>query len=209
MVATFLKTPDNNIWKDADGVLLKTIPFSTDVVQRDLSFFGMADLSYLTLVNGAVSEAYDIRGTGNKMIQNTVVYRPVYTNGQLDFVQKTLSTTATQNYKSVFLVIKYVSVGYLENTITGLLNRYNVFYTDTNTPVICNLSEIGNSEVGKLCVVHTHSLPVRTSLSAVIIGSLGSYSNYSIKSWGWYDRVLTKAEAKHNVNALMQMFNIL
>ncbi len=99
---------DNTIWRDATGKLLMSRPFEQTIIQEGLTFWGSADPSYLTIIDGKVSEAYDIRGTGQKMIQNTVLRRMTYTKRYLKVTGQQFLATATNdsNFKSAFIVVR-------------------------------------------------------------------------------------------------------
>lgn len=101
---------DNKVWKDSSDRIIKTRPFSEDVLQKGLVFWGNSKPENLTIVNGLVSEAYDIRDTGHnwslKMTQEVVTNRPIYTQAKIVFNGYQWLQSITNNSKSLFIVMK-------------------------------------------------------------------------------------------------------
>jgi hypothetical protein len=69
MADILLKNSEGKIWANNAGKILLGKKFSEDVIQDGLTFWGRTNPLFLTLINGYVSEAYDVRGNGTKMIQ--------------------------------------------------------------------------------------------------------------------------------------------
>jgi len=221
-----IKNDAGKISLNQDNKILKTRPFTETVLQDGLSFLGSAaDPAYLTLVNGLVSEAYDIRGNGNKMIQNTILNRPQLIGNYLNCVDIKKLTMSNASAKSMFIVISGIStnnsdlygIGYGEggsasNWIT-LGKQYNITqYSHCNAGInqkifYANLSKGLTSPVGYK-ILHTLNDPLIVN-TIISVGSLYSAtSNCKIYEWGWYNRILNETEVLYNINALNTKYSI-
>ncbi len=76
MGTKILRNTEGKIWANENLIPIRNRPFEETILQNGLVFWGRADSNYLTVVDGLVSEVYDIRGTGIKMSQSTVTARP-------------------------------------------------------------------------------------------------------------------------------------
>ena len=218
MADQILKSTSDKIWVNSAGKVMKAKKFNESVLQVGLSFWGAADPNYLTLVDGLVSEAYDIRGTGEKMIQNTVINRPAFTSNMIGdgaSASKYLNMSG-QNIRSMFIVMiptnffcglgTSYSVPYIGRGITklGLLtssistyNSYvnNIKYTDGYT--------FSNNSI-KYIISSLDSV----NYSIITLGDLAGGKGCKVLEWGWYNRVLSELEVIYNINALNTKYSI-
>ena len=215
------------IWVDGAGKVLKARKFSETVLQNGLGFWGIVDRQYLTLVDGLVSEAYDIRGTGEKMIQNTVAYRPAYTQGlgyinfpgSISMMSKTLSSSI---YTS-FLVAAFSTSGASNGGRMGI-GQYNSTNRMGNVggAVRCHIGNVekpyylnavkktASAVPPNMSIVVMHSFVDGAMLSgSVNVGKLYATTvDEYLFEWGWYTRLLTEIEVIYNVNALMKKYGL-
>ena len=211
MAEKILKNVSNQIWETTSNQIIKSRPFSETPILNGLQFWGQANPDYLTIIDGKVSEAYDVRGTGAKMIQNTVAYRPIYTNNSLYFVNGSLNLYAA-GVKSMFIVMKNVSDNFngLGISYEDINLGYNYFgkqyalYNNTtklnlyvnNTAYIAN----GKSPDGLFNILH--SVSDCNSTGTFNLGAQNISGWCYVKEWGWYNRVLNTGEIIYNINAL-------
>lgn len=237
MASIIAKNSDGKIWKNSDGKILKAKTFSEDVIQNGLAFWGVANPSYLTTIDGLISEAYDIRETNfvtpiyGKMIQNTVSSRPTLYNSSIRFNRvNTFQFLQKSNVsaKSIFLVQKIISAapnqgwgGIGLNFSTFLGDKYlgHAFYINSNnlnayrnnvryTP-LSNLSANDNT----LYILSTLS-DFNLNDVTLQVGNIHAI-NYSylpiweVLEWGWYNRLLSEMEVIYNQNALMKKYGLI
>ncbi len=218
------------VLKDSQGRILKDRPFNETPIQDGLVFWGQAAPEYLTIVDGLVSEAYDVRGNGLKMVQNTVVKRPSY-NGSLKFVGKQFLTSLNNepNTKTFFIIIKnvssspnsYAGIGNM-NTYSGSYQRilgklghewvhllvegnYASFYK--NNAIVNRVLAVNNQKNILHSIVNVNFLNIPILLGS--ISDLHSFNtDFEISEWGWYNRVLLEQEIIYNINALNAKYQI-
>lgn len=218
MASIIAKSSDGKIWKNSDGKILKAKTFSQEVIQNGLAFWGSADPNFLTIVDGLVSEAYDIRGTGVKMIQNTVIYRFGHSINKLtsNSANPKLSLS-NQIVKSMFIVVKCS----ISSDSWGLGHTYhrgielypsNIRYTNYSGTSgyysINGVKKIAASSSTSINVIHSID-SYDGSLNTMNLGSYGNaYMTAEIYEWGWYNRVLSEMEVIYNINALNKKYAI-
>jgi len=224
MAEKIIQNDAGKIWINADNKIIKTRPFSETVIQDGLAFWGAGDPNYLTIINGFVSEAYDIRGTGEKMIQNTVINRLTHTNNYLtqsDIVNsKSLSKSVT-NVKSLFVVMK-LSIN--NNRTWGLgINDSNMlgYYLVSNIGLYISPSiksyyfndikkSISSYTTSNIILHSFDNINLNGNIYLGVINQSFPYNdlNPRIYEWGWYNRVLKEQEVLRNVNALNTKYSI-
>ena len=219
MADLIIKDTNGKIWKDSTGKILKARKFSETVIQNGLTFWGAADPNYLTLVNGLVSEAYDIRNNGLKMIQNTVSERPYYSSGYLrTYGTGKLASNFTTNALSMFLVLK-CSASYNGMTGLGSSISYNlgtngsiVQYAINNvsSPYYLNNTYYSAATSANTTIKVMHTIANSAIYSQTMtLGEISNNLNYVyMYEWGWYNRVLNATEIIYNINAMMTKHNL-
>lgn len=214
-----LKDQSNRLWKDNTGKILRTQDFNTQVLQSGLSFWGIADANYMTLVGGKISELYDFRdpsktgATYGKMVQYTDINRPIFQNNGI-YVSSTNGlklTSPSTTTRSLFIVSKRL----------------------TGSPNDCCLGTAGDNGIRNsglfssgLGTMYTNTTKHSTSFSSIveILYVAGSVSDFNAVSatlsiyntngsgyvyeFGWYNRLLSEQEVLYNQQALMQKYNI-
>jgi hypothetical protein len=212
------------LWRSGEGKLIRGRVFSQDVLQDGLVFWGAADPNYLTLVsdgvNQRVSEAYDIRGNGLNMIQNTLVDRPLHLANYIQFANKEFLSMAAQSAKSMFIVMKlnattlqWKGIG-LSTTILGAHaggNFNNLVSTTPRLHYINLISKTGSTPYNINRNIF-HTLFDTSIVNQIMrVGSVNTetyIATYNIYEWGWYNRVLTEHEVIYNINALNAKYSI-
>jgi hypothetical protein len=217
MASIIAKNSDGKIWKNSDGKILKAKTFSQEVIQNGLSFWGAADPNYLTLVDGLVSEAYDIRGTGSKMIQATVANRPLYTLNRLYFSSLNHSLSITSTVYSAFIVLAYSS-GFIGIGNGGSANTYlgmgdftgnsAVHRIGSNQQTLYRNLTKGSNIASSINTYYALSTLQALGVNNPVLGKQYTPVFGYIKEWGWYNRVLNEAEVIYNQNALMTKYGI-
>jgi hypothetical protein len=226
MADTFIKQATGEFMKDSNGIYLKSRPFNQQVIQDGLSFWGSADPNYLTLIDGLVSEAYDIRGTGQKMIQNTVANRPILLNNSLLFDSTDILSKANESAKTMFVVInaKYsgtLGVGGIGTSQADGLKELgslwsNQGYTQTSSPIYMFYNSDKRStafpaaSISNVNVILHSFYDFNIINKTMLVGGALYSSSGSVKiiEWGWYNRVLTEPEVIYNINALNAKYSI-
>jgi Ca2+-binding RTX toxin-like protein len=211
------------IWRNASGQILRNRPFNEMPLQDGLVFWGAADPDYLTLVDGRVSEAYDIRGTGVKMIQNTVASRLSYNN--LGFIFATgdsQSFGATISTRSAFIVIARTNGLGGTSNVMGITNNGSLFSSGLGT-ASANVFIVGGTSYSLLANETFAMSPIASNLNQVyvLVGDFpttatgllmhtahtgGARAN--IYEWGAYDRVLSLGEKIYISNAINARYNL-
>jgi hypothetical protein len=214
-----LVNDSGQLWRSADNRLIKGRVFSQDVLQDGLVFWGAADPNFLTLVDGLVSEAYDIRNTGAKMIQNTVANRPPYSSGNgIDMGGKELTANFTSTVRTMFHVIlaKANSPSLLLGNSSNYLEAAFGYtkYTIVNSSTYYHYRNLGKFNsltgqpsaitIGQKMVAHTLDDFNKTNYTMRLYAATNAY----VIEWGWYNRVLTEQEVVYNVNALNAKYSI-
>lgn len=233
MADLILKNADGKIWKNSDGKVLKARKMSQTVIQNGLAFWGAADPNFLTLVDGLVSEAYDLRETNfgspvyGKLSQSTVAYRAEYSGnilnsyGGLLFANgstKNLNKTATA-VKSAFIVAKsiagngYQGIGTAYNYTLNLTSANNTSYYLVNNGQSYYYQNLNKRNASfnntGFTVLHTFdnfNTSGQVYIGNIVVGSLNL--NIIIVEWGWYNRLLNETEVIYNQNALMKKYGI-
>jgi hypothetical protein len=235
MASIIAKSSDGKIWKNTSGKIIKAKVFSEDVIQNGLVFWGRADANLLTLVDGLVSEAYDVRETNftsptyGKFIQNTVTYRGLYNAfGYIDFSDattsyKALTKTNSINIKSLFVVFRVktpgnisrigIGGGAVESRLGGYnsaLLTYNINSTSTSPFYINNEYKTASvSSTSYPNFVIMHSIADFNYSSNLVVGNVYPYGNGGyLKEFGYYNRVLSTFEIIYNINALNAKYSI-
>ncbi len=209
------------VLKDSQGRILKDRPFNETPIQDGLVFWGQAAPEYLTIVDGLISEAYDVRGNGLKMVQNTVAERLYFANNEIygGSVLKSLSI-ANQTVKSIFMVAK-LEVGFgAQNLVlsAGEVNRnglgYGMFTSGWGTfdsinynilkPFYANNTKYTEGIARNTTYRIYHSLYDFTFNNLNMILKMQAQLPIIplIKEWGWYNRLLSEQEVIYNINAL-------
>lgn len=220
-MANILKNTSGQIWENTEGKIFTSTPMNQNVIQDGLAFWGRADSNFLTIVDGLVSEAYDVRGTGVKMTQSTVINRPAYTPNSLYITLANQKLTRASNSAlSMFLVFKGNGTGGV-----GLgYDFYNGIFSSGVSPVLCSYKKSNTYQTffdNDVKYVNTtgprptsgvvlHTLTSFLSNTSLSVGDLaGNAGNaYSIYEWGWYNRVLNELEVVYNTNALNARYSI-
>jgi hypothetical protein len=225
-----LKDSSDKIWLNSDGKVLKDFPIYPSPTQRGLQFWGRADASLLTIDDGLVSEAYDVRdgyGGTRKMVQATVGNRPSFVTKITISGDKFLSANSSTDSKSGFIVLSIGSTTFTEN-LSGLIRRgaaagsdgvglgirNSVFkfpkYDINNEYYRNNAKQTSTSSIITQPTI-LHSLGTWINISGVVsIGSgrIGYNAYLDILEWGWYNRVLSEKEVQYNVATLNTRYNI-
>lgn len=227
MVA-ILKDQNNRIWKDTSGRILKSAPFNQQVLQSGLSFWGVSDPNFMTLVSDKISELYDFRDTGKtgvtygKMVQDTDANRPVFNGIEINFQNDWITHNFTTSAYTFFIVSKNggrsgigVASSGSENYFLGTndsgnisLNKDSISYSNKyfykNTTK--SITPVSGSGVYNIA----HSLDLFLQIGNISVGLMRTISgtNYDVKEFGWYNRVLSESEIVYNINALNAKYNI-
>ncbi len=222
MADIFIKNTNGEIWKNTDGAILKAKKFNEIPIQQGLSFWGAADPNYLTLVDGLVSEAYDIRGTGAKMIQNTVANRLIYEGNYIRLINSSDHLAKISENASSMFIVCYIPLDNTTNNPTGIgkqsgfglgVHTKMTYYVNSTSSIayvndikynpLVNISGIGSK------IMHTITNPAIVN-STIKIGDYETtgQANFRIYEWGWYDRVLTEMEVIYNINALNMKWGV-
>jgi len=220
MADIFIKNASGEIWKNSEGAILKAKKFNEMPIQQGLTFWGAADPRYLTLVDGLVSEAYDVRGTGAKMAQVTIANRPSLYSNSIRFTgnhKLTITTTALNG----FIVFK--SVANTGNNIGLGGARLSYLGERQDRPGFINVGAIldyyyGNNvkfntfmpQNNNLQILHTINGNLIVNNNTMILGTLYNETvpDVQIVEWGWYNRVLAELEVIYNINALNAKYQI-
>lgn len=216
MADTFIKQASGEYIKDSNGIYLKSRPFNQQVIQSGLSFWGSSDPSFLTIVDGKISEAYDIRNTGIKMTQPTVLSRPELSGWYINFKNLQTLTIASQSVKTVFIVMKVNAqiatsggglISGVGNTVFGALltNTFRNLVSNVQRPFYANISKINSTFtfVAGTTYSYTSLYEITTTSASMSIGVFNNATwDISVLEWGWYNRVLTEQEVVYNQNAL-------
>ena len=217
MADKILKNATGEIWKNTDGKIIKNRVFSESVLTDGLQFWGVADSNYLTLVSGLVSEAYDIRGAGQKMIQNTVGYRPTLINNLIYFnnYYSVLSKTGG-SMLSAFMVFKAAewsgitsTGGYNTKFLGSTASNKGMFGGGTHSCYVNSTKYVnvpGPALNSTLTIIH--SLTNMSVGSTHTLGCLSASVGMAVKEWGWYNRLLSDREIIYNINALNAKYAI-
>jgi hypothetical protein len=224
MADVILKNNAGKIWVNGAGKVLKAKQFSEIPIQDGLAFWGQADPALLTIVDGLVSEAYDVRdgyGGARKMIQNTVSLRPSLITDYLLFNGKNIVINS-QNLKSMFVVISartYLSGLLINGTYKGIgvVNTNNYIksggsvFPGSNIPgeyFYANNTKTQLQEtVGEWFICHSLTDLNVINLPIYLTSQTDTY-NAMFKEWGWYNRVLSETEVIYNINCLNQKYSI-
>jgi len=134
MADVILKNNAGKIWVNGAGKVLKAKQFSEIPIQDGLAFWGQADPALLTIVDGLVSEAYDVRdgyGGARKMDQTNVSDRPILNSDHLFFTgqNKTLLGTSQLMVDRFIIFKSNTNTNYSADGLSSGLNktiRYNV-----------------------------------------------------------------------------------
>ena len=219
MADQILKSTSDKIWVNSAGKVMKAKKFNESVLQVGLSFWGAADPAYLTIIDGLVSEAYDIRGTGQKMVQNTVTRRPKLILNELLFSRSNDSLYMnSQSARSVFIIMKIPVGGQTVHGIRGSSMDlgtttsqygYGQYPTYTYNYYFNNIEKtVLTSNPFTYVILHS-KYDFNTINSLITIGDFYGYQlNCYIKEWGWYNRILTDIEINYNINALNAKYQI-
>lgn len=219
MAYSYVKNSNGEFYRNELG-------FQKDQAYSDLPwpdgllFLGAADSNYLTQVDGLISESYDIRGTGTKMNQNTVSYRPYldtslgYPTIRFDGDYKRLEI-AGQSVRSAFIVLKLVALsrivlGYPSgNAYIGA--NVNSGYTYSMGSYYKNLTlSSGNSSYGTTtCILHTVT-DFAISNKTISLGHTTSQNNINqhVLEWGFYSKLLNTQQTVYNLKYAIQKYNL-
>jgi len=222
MADIFIKNVNGQIWKNSDGVILKAKKFNEMPIQQGLSFWGAADPNYLTVIDGLVSEAYDIRGTGAKMIQNTVSARPVFNTNYLSFVGTGLQLQISlSGIRSIFLVFHSyaqnnprLGFGYSDSSFIGdrVTQGHGMFVNAVAKTFYRNNTKYTSyvSPTNSFVIAHSFTNDLNVSAGFFLGASYpaAQISPCFVKEWGAYNRVLSEMEVIYNVNALNAKYSI-
>jgi hypothetical protein len=216
MADIFIKNPTGEIWKNSDGAILKAKKLNEMPIQQGLEFWSAADPAYLTIIDGLVSEAYDLRGTGQKMIQPNIVNRFTFINGIIyasySEINKYLYKTNV-NIKTGFIVMKAPNITqqtglWVSNSLalwTNSADQYTIGLFFRNN-IKYNITASVPNIVTNRKIMHTLTDFNQTNIT-LRVHDLG-YGPTELLEWGWYDRVLTEMEVIYNINALNAKYSI-
>jgi len=206
-----LKDNTNKIWVNTSNQIIKERPFSETVIQNGLVFWGQANPDYLTIVDGLVSEAYDVRGTGTKMIQNTVSWRPTFGINCLQFRLNGQLYISGTSASTLFLVCQnaggssyYKGLGSSNGDMIGWIN-YNIIYkaSGVNSYYYLNTLRTNSLQANSNKIILHSEQPIAmttVNLGKTVINQSTEYLD--VYEWGWYNRVLSVQEIIYNINAL-------
>lgn len=227
MAEKIIKNYAGKIYINGDNKIIKTRPFSETVIQNGLQFWGAADPAYLTLVNGLISEAYDIRGTGQKLIQNTVVNRPTFIDNCF-FIDASklnyLISNSSYIIKEMFIVLQYsastgnvvfTGIGTTTNVLGSINEAERHRINDTPSAFYKNLNIISVDATYTTSFQIKHSIGGSYNFNSAFnfnvgcfFGTMGAGKTIKIKEFGVYNRVLNITERLYNINALNAKYSI-
>jgi hypothetical protein len=205
-----LKTSAGEIIKTSGGKVIKVRKFSETVIQDGLQFWGVAQPDKVTLVDGLVSELYDVRDNNLKVIQPTVSSRPGFYNNKLIFSGIKQLYATNQNVSSMFMVFSGGSLFYIYAYSTykfGKLNYMNYYVNNVAKDFYADLTKTTSILNNTLKSFHT-LYDFNVINATLTIGGYGSTTNVKLHEFGWYDRVLNETEVLYNQNALMTKYNL-
>lgn len=222
-----LKDGSGNILKDSLGNIVKERPLNQSVIQDGLQFWGQADVNYLTIVDGLVSEAYDIRGTGVKFSQSTITKRPYLSANKLVMNGTTLNSSLF-GYSHLFIVLQntggsnnYKGIGVYNNPF-NTLGFFSNAYTGhmlSNDGGIDRIFYINNTKYTTRQGINTNKIILHTVTPITnnpivglrignIIDNAPNNEYLEVYEWGAYNRLLSEAEIFYNINALNAKYSI-
>jgi len=204
-----LKDDIGRIWLSPDGKVIKERPFQYQVIQEGLIFWGQSEQNYLTIVDGLVSEAYDIRGNGLKMVQATVSNRPTFFGNSIGIasfsgIYRSIRSNFTSNVKSLFFITKRTlnpndcCIGTTGDDGLRSSNYMNT-YTGTFYRNLSKFSANNPATINTFYIVHSVSDFNKIAQNISLYNTNGAGE---VVEWGWYNRVLNEAEVIYNINAL-------
>lgn len=221
----FAKDSNNQLCKDSSGKLNVNIPVEHQPLQNGLLFWAVDRPENMTIVNGQISELYDIRKNGLKLTQSNVSLRPYFYNDSIYNGFNFYLSLSGLAWKSGFIVLSMISTSANDGVSSGI-STASSSYTGVgffasnklgaakgSAGAVVGLSSVvngvvknytyGTSVIGNWYVINS----INDSLGASDLYLKGRDAYY-VKEFGVYNRILTEKEGLYNDSVMKLKYSI-